>query len=138
MRYLFDTNTCVAILADGWGVLTNLRVAPEEVGLSAITAWELEGGCVLSARAQENRHRLDALLAEVNPLPFAVAEARRAGELHATLERAGLRLSTADCLIAGHALALSLTLVTHDRDFSRVPGLHRVDWLPAGYSRGRK
>ena len=35
-------------------------------------------------------------------------------------------------LIAGHALALGLTLVTaNEREFSRVPGLAVENWLSA-------
>jgi tRNA(fMet)-specific endonuclease VapC len=140
MRYLLDTNTCIAILADGWGVLTHGAQATsvDELAVSAITVWELEGGCALSALPAENRRRLDVLLREIHCLPFDRTEALHAGELYAALERAGLRLQTSDCLIAGHALSNKLALVTQDRDFSRVPGLTVVDWLPGGYRRGKK
>jgi len=140
MRFLLDTNTCVAVLADGWGVLAPAAqtMAVADLAVSAITIWELEGGCALSAHPAENRRRLDALLTEIRGLPFDRAEARHAGELYAALERTGLRLQSSDCLIAGHALAAKLTLVTQDRDFARVPGLAVVDWLPGNYRRGKK
>jgi tRNA(fMet)-specific endonuclease VapC len=140
MRYLLDTNTCIAILGDGWGVLTPgaQTMSVEDLAVSTVTVWELESGCALSALPGENRRRLEILLREIRCLPFDRAEARQAGELYAGLERAGLRLQTSDCLIAGHALAAKLTLVTQDRDFSRVPGLAVVDWLPSGYRRGKK
>ena len=140
MRYLLDTNTCIAILGDGWGVLTHsAQTTPvADLAVSAITVWELDGGCELSALPAENRRRLDALLTDIHFLPFDRREARRAGELYALLEQSGMRLQTADCLIAGHALATALTLVSQDKDFSRVAGLAVVDWLPSGYRRGRK
>jgi predicted nucleic acid-binding protein len=34
-----------------------------------------------------------------------------------------------DEMIAAHALALELTLLTGDRAFERVPGLHIENWL---------
>ncbi len=140
MRYLLDTNTCVAILTDGWGALVHSAqlVPVVELAISAITAWELEGGCALSALPVENRRRLDALLNEIQFLPFDRAAAHHAGELFAGLEKMGMRLQSADCMIAGHALAAGMKLVTHDRDFSRVQGLSTVDWVPAGYRRGKK
>ena len=43
-------------------------------------------------------------------------------------ERKGRPLSTEDMLIAAQALALGLTLVTHDRAFSFIDGLRIEDW----------
>jgi tRNA(fMet)-specific endonuclease VapC len=43
-------------------------------------------------------------------------------------ERTGKPLSTEDLMIAAHALALGLTLVTHDSAFSQVDGLRTEDW----------
>jgi len=140
MRYLLDTNTCIAILADGKGALTQggQAAVTADLAVSAITVWELECGCALAEQTAKNRARLDAFLVEIRVLPFSTEEAQRCGELFAGLERAGLRLQTSDCLIAGHALTAKLTLVTQDRDFFRVPGLTVVDWLPGGYRRRKK
>jgi len=140
MRHLLDTNTCIAILTDGREALTfgGQAAATADLAVSAITVWELECDGALAERAAENRARLDVFLAGIRVLPFGSEAARRGGELFAVLEREGLRLQTADCLIAGHALSAQLTLVTQDKDFLRVPGLAVVDWLPGGYRRGKK
>jgi tRNA(fMet)-specific endonuclease VapC len=46
------------------------------------------------------------------------------------LERAGRSIGPNDLLIAAHARALGLTLVTDSlREFSRVPGLAVEHWL---------
>lgn len=46
------------------------------------------------------------------------------------LEQAGQPISAHDMLIAAHALALGLTMVTANvREFRRVPGLAVENWL---------
>jgi tRNA(fMet)-specific endonuclease VapC len=46
------------------------------------------------------------------------------------LEQAGTPISPNDLLIAAHALALNLTLVTaNTREFERVPALSLDNWL---------
>jgi tRNA(fMet)-specific endonuclease VapC len=51
--------------------------------------------------------------------------------LRANQERKGRPLSVEDLMIAAHALALGLTLVTHDQVFSFVDGLKTEDWTVA-------
>ncbi len=51
------------------------------------------------------------------------------GRLRAANERTGQRMGVFDEMMAAHALALELTLLTGDRVFERVPGLPIEDWL---------
>jgi len=51
--------------------------------------------------------------------------------LRAAQERKGRPLSHEDLMIAAHALALGLTLVTHDAVFSYVDELKTEDWTVA-------
>jgi tRNA(fMet)-specific endonuclease VapC len=51
------------------------------------------------------------------------------GRLRAANGRTGQRMGVFDEMIAAHALALELTLLTGDRAFERVPGLHLENWL---------
>jgi tRNA(fMet)-specific endonuclease VapC len=54
------------------------------------------------------------------------------GRLRATLESAGTSIGPLDTQISAHALALGVTLVTHNtREFKRVPGLLLSDWVAA-------
>lgn len=56
-------------------------------------------------------------------------DAECAGEIRARLTRAGQMIGAYDVLIAGQALARSLTLVTRNlREFSRVQRLAVEDW----------
>ncbi len=52
------------------------------------------------------------------------------GAVRADLERAGQPIGGNDLLIAAHALALDLTLVTdNEREFSRIGQLRLENWL---------
>jgi tRNA(fMet)-specific endonuclease VapC len=44
------------------------------------------------------------------------------------MEHAGENLASLDMLIAAHALQIEATLVTNDRAFRHVAGLHVEDW----------
>jgi tRNA(fMet)-specific endonuclease VapC len=77
-------------------------------------------------------------LGQIDVLRFEIVEfdqedARRAGEIRAVLAKAGAPIGAYDVLIAGQALARSLTLVTHNvREFGRVEGLVVEDWEAGG------
>ena len=74
--------------------------------------------------------QLEAVLAALEVLPFEEPADRRYGELREHLERQGTPIGPNDVLIAAHALALGLAVVTDNvREFSRVPGLHIENWL---------
>jgi tRNA(fMet)-specific endonuclease VapC len=78
--------------------------------------------------ADRNRAALDRFLNEVPVSPFDGAAARHDGVVRlASRER---RRDALDKLIAAHALALSLTLVTNNpRDFAAYPDLRIENWL---------
>jgi len=72
---------------------------------------------------------LDVFLAEIALLPLDARAVRATARLRAELRRAGKPIGEMDALIAGHAIGLGLTLVTHNtREFGRVAGLTVEDW----------
>ena len=65
----------------------------------------------------------------VEVLPFGDEEAKRAAKTRHALEQAGNAIGPFDVLIAGHALAAGMVLVSNNtREFSRVTGLTIEDW----------
>ncbi len=65
----------------------------------------------------------------VTVLSFAVAEARAAAAVRATLEAKGAPIGPMDTLIAGTAIANSGVLVTRNtREFGRIRDLRVEDW----------
>lgn len=96
-----------------------------------VTVAEIEFA-LRSLPASRRRHALEAqwstIAAELIRLPWSDEVSRRFGERKARLERAGRRMSDFDLVIAVHALAYGLTLVTADRAFERLK-LSCENWL---------
>ena len=70
------------------------------------------------------------MLFRSNVLPFEDQAAIEYGKIRAYLERQGKPIGPLDMLIAGHAKAEGLTLVTNNvKEFERVPGLKVENWV---------
>jgi tRNA(fMet)-specific endonuclease VapC len=121
-RFLLDSNICVYILADLQGPEAKRLAGQEEgaVATSAIVYAEVMRG--LEGAMDEERDAGIELFTAVNVLPFD----QRAADRYAALPFKRARL---DRLIAAHALALGVTLVTNnERDFADVQGLAVENW----------
>ncbi|MFP4156408.1 MAG: PIN domain-containing protein [Opitutales bacterium] len=69
------------------------------------------------------------LLDTVNTFPFDAKAADHGARIRIDLEAAGERIGAYDTLLAGHALALDLPLLTgNTREFQRVAGLELRTW----------
>jgi tRNA(fMet)-specific endonuclease VapC len=128
--YMLDTDT-VSFALRGQGRVAErlLEHRPSEVCVSSLTLAELRYGA--DVRRSRRLHRLiDAFVDAIEVAGFDGNAADRFGALGALLARRGVPIGTIDTLIAAHALALGLTLVTHnERHFARVPGLTIESWL---------
>jgi tRNA(fMet)-specific endonuclease VapC len=97
--------------------------------VSSITEAELRFGADKSADPGKNHRQLDQFFLALPVLPFDRVAASDYGDIRVTLERAGTPIGPLDLLIAAHARALQLTLVTNNlKEFSRVPNLKVEDW----------
>lgn len=134
LRYLLDTNLCIRVLRDRPAGLRD-RFNAEASGLciSTIVLTELLHGAAKSARPIENREEVERFVARLTLLPFDEEAAAHAGDIRATLERAGKMIGGYDVLIAGHARSKGLVVVTGNLgEFTRVDGLRCEDWLVEG------
>ena len=132
IRYLLDTNICIEMIHGRSGaVLARLRRRRiGSVGISAITVAELQYGVAKSSDPERNAVALAHVVAPLEVMPFDDRAAASYGQLRADLERAGTPIGPLDMLIAAHAMALGVTLVTSNRrELARVPGLAVEDWL---------
>ncbi|MBS1225356.1 MAG: putative nucleic acid-binding protein, contains domain [Proteobacteria bacterium] len=131
LRYLLDTNM-VSDLArhpDGRVVRRIAAVGVERIGISIIVACELRFGVIKSGSQRLARH-VNLVLEQVAILPLEPPVEEHYADIRNTLERAGTPIGPNDLLIAAHARALGLMLVTDNvREFSRVPGLRVENWL---------
>ena len=128
MRFLLDSNAIIALLKGHSAFVRRLRrYRTDDFGISAIVAHELFYGAYKGQRVDENLARVEALQFVV--LDFDREDARQAGQIRAQLAMAGAPIGPYDVLIAGQAIARSLTLVTHStREFGRIAGLKVEDW----------
>ena len=129
-----DTNVVIGIFnGRPEAVRRNLAAAlaaGEQVTVSSIVLFELWYGAAKSGRPAENAERIRTFLSgQIEVLPFEQEDAREAGHLRATLEKAGTPIGPFDVLIAGQALRWQAPIVTANAgEFDRVPGLTRLDW----------
>ena len=121
-RFLLDSNICIYLL-EGKSDATRDRLqrcVPGEVVTSAVVLAEIVRGIDPEDRsALAAASRFFTLIAA---LPFD----RAAAEYYAKIP---FRRGRFDRLIAAHALALGLTVVTaNEADFADVPGLRVENW----------
>ena len=128
--YMLDTNTLIYYFKDQGNVARNLEtVCPEDIVISTIVLFELQVGLTKSTAPAKRSQQLQQLLSRVRLVPFDRAAALAAGTIRAQLEQQGTPIGPMDVLIAGTAVALQGTIVTHNaEEFSRVVGLSIVNW----------
>jgi tRNA(fMet)-specific endonuclease VapC len=141
MRYLLDTNICIYIAKQKpLEVLARFRrLRYGDVGMSVITHLELVYGAWKSHYREANLQSLQSLERLIPVLPLDANVSHHYGQLRAELESKGAPIGAYDLLIAAHALALGLTLVTNNvREFRRVPQLSIENWAEGESAGGRK
>jgi tRNA(fMet)-specific endonuclease VapC len=122
VRYALDANICILLLTGHSAVVSRVAQCEEgDLALSAIAFGEVAIG--IARGKPPPGGALEALVARVATLvPFDEAAAR----CYAALP---FKRGSFDRLIAAHALALDLTLVTNnERDFADIPGLRVENW----------
>lgn len=128
--FMLDTNMCIYLMKDQPEQVAK-RFAQCYVGdvvMSAITFAELEYGVTVSENSARERRNLVALVEDIQVVPFDASAATAYGPIReATRDKKKDQL---DKLIAAHAVALNVTLVTNnERDFVAYPRLRIENWL---------
>lgn len=128
---MLDTNICIYLMKHQ-PPQVRARFAECFVGdvvMSAITLAELEFGVACSGDNQaRNQAALNDLLEDIHVAPFEATAAHAYGPLRA-LHR-DRNKDALDKLIAAHALALGVTLVTNNEaDFLGYTGLKVENWV---------
>lgn len=130
-KYMLDTNICIYLMKHQPPEVRE-RFAECFIGdvvISAITLAELEFGVACSGESQTNNQTaLDSFLEDIVVTPFEARAARAYGLLRAANRERNK--DALDKLIASHALALNITLVTNNEaDFLSYPGLVVENWV---------
>lgn len=118
------------ILADTSAIIELLRGSPpspevgnETLAICTIVELELLRGAFHKGGVWEQR-RLQTFFDTIEIFPFDSAAARQSAKVMANLWNKGTPIGDFDSQIAGHALSMSLPLLTaNDKHFRRVEGL---------------
>jgi tRNA(fMet)-specific endonuclease VapC len=130
VAYLLDTNILSDLMRHPRGrVADRIAQAQEQICISIIVLAELRFG-IAKNRSRRLATQLHAILDGIEVMPFETPADVTYAELREQLERAGRPIGANDILIAAHALALGMTLVTdNEHEFSRINGLAVENWL---------
>ena len=131
MKYMLDTNICIYAMKSKPEIVLGRFKEEMESGLciSSITLAELECGMKHSSNPMQNEQALLRFLVPLSVLPFGADAASVYGEIRAALQSKGAPIGPLDMLIAAHARAEGITLVTNNvKEYEQVPGLEIENW----------
>ena len=130
LKYVLDTNI----------VIYTIKNRPEKVReafkrhegrlcISTISFGELIYGAERSSQPGRNLEVIEGFAARLDVLPFDTQDATHFGQIRAELAANGKPIGPYDAMIAGHARARGLILVTNNlAGFKRVTGLRLENW----------
>jgi tRNA(fMet)-specific endonuclease VapC len=131
LRFLLDTNIISHLVRHPQGIVRDriAEVGEQAVCVSLLVAAELRFGAAKKQSARLTT-QVEAVLSVLPILPLETPVDVHYAEIRVGLETSGCPIGPNDLIIAAHARALGLTLVTHNlTEFSRVPGLLVENWL---------
>jgi tRNA(fMet)-specific endonuclease VapC len=122
-RYLLDTNVISHIMQGRDAkLLAKLSKLPiGQAAISSVTLAEIEYGIQRRGSPTKLRNALSQVMLHMDVLPWDAVAATCYGELCRSLETQGINLGDFDMMIAAHAVALKITLVSRDKAFAHLP-----------------
>lgn len=129
--YLLDTNILSDLVRNPQGLIAAkiTKAGEDTVCTSIIVAAELRYGAIKSNSAKL-MERVGLILSALEILPLETPADHQYASLQHHLTYQGAPIGPNDLLIAAHALANDLTVVTANiGEFSRVPDLRVENWL---------
>ena len=131
MKYLLDSNTCIAYLR-GKNPHTLKRIVScphSDLVMCSVVLGELYYGAERSSHPIQECAKVTAFVSQFISLPFDDLAAREFGRVRADLAIRGCQIGPSDTMIAAIALVHGLIVVTHNKkEFGRVTGLTIEDW----------
>ncbi|PXV61267.1 type II toxin-antitoxin system tRNA(fMet)-specific endonuclease VapC [Halanaerobium congolense] len=131
MKYMLDTNICIYIIKEKpKKVLDKFQTCNiGDICISMVTFAELQYGVEKSQYKDKNQTALASFLGPIEILPFEQNAAIKYGSIRADLENQGRIRGAYDLMIAAHAIAENLILVTNNtKEFKRITDLSLENW----------
>lgn len=131
LKFMLDTNIVIYTIKNRPASARKAFMRHEgRMCISSVTWGELVYGAESSSEPERNLTDIEGFAARLETVPFDISAATHFGQLRAELYKAGKPIGPYDMMIAGHARALGLVLVTNNRkEFERVPGLRVENWI---------
>jgi len=131
LKYMLNTNIVVYTIKNRPEQVRKIfRQHENRMCISAVTKGELIYGAEKSSQPERNLIDIEGLIARLEVAPFEDHASEHFGQLRAELYRIGQPICPYDMMIAGHARAMGLILVTNNmKAFERVPGLRVENWV---------
>ncbi len=129
--YLLDTNIIAALAKDPGGPVNRKisEAGQDAICTSIIVACEIHYG-LLKKDSQRLTAQMNAIMNAIEVVNLPKEIDSEYGEIRLHLERKGQPIGPNDLLIAAHARAAGLAIVTgNNREFERVPDLKVENWL---------
>jgi len=129
--YLLDTNICIYVINHKpQQVFERFRQYQlGQLAVSSITASELAFG-VEKSGSERNKQALKKFLSPLEILPYDEQAIWHYAQLRHDLQSKGQTIGSLDMLIAAHALALDVVLVTNNtKEFERIERLKLESWV---------
>lgn len=133
LKYLLDTNMVIYTMKNRPPqVKRRFQQHEGQMCISAVTLGELVFGAEHSQQVERNLADIEAMVARLEVLPFDRKAAYHFGQIRAALYSMGQPIGPYDMMIAGHARASGLILITNNlNEFERIPGLLLENWCDA-------
>ncbi len=127
---MLDTNMCIYLMKNQPAQVANrfAQCYVGEVVISAITFAELSYGVSVSSDPKREVKNLSSLIEDIPVMPFDQVAGAGYGPIRLVTRES--KKDHLDKLIAAHAKALSVTVVTNNlKDFEKYPGVLAENWL---------
>lgn len=130
LKYMLDTNIVIYTIKNRpEQVRQAFKQHEDQMCISSVTLGELIYGAERSTQTERNLADIEGLVARLEVAPFEEHAAEHFGQLRAELYRIGKPIGPYDMMIAGHARAMGMILITNNiKEFERVPGLRISNW----------
>ncbi|MCU7923827.1 MAG: tRNA(fMet)-specific endonuclease VapC [Candidatus Thiodiazotropha sp. (ex Dulcina madagascariensis)] len=131
LKYMLDTNIVIYTIKNRPAeARESFKRHEGQMCISTVTLGELIYGAERSSRPEDNLGVVEGMAARLEVVPFDSQDAIHFGQIRAELASAGTPIGPYDMMIAAHARARGLILVTNNaKEFERVPGLRLDNWV---------
>jgi tRNA(fMet)-specific endonuclease VapC len=131
LKFMLDTNIIIYIMKNRpKQVKDRFTLHNGQMCISSVTLAELVFGAEHSQQTDRNLADIEEMTARIEVLPFEDKAAYHFGRIRSDLYRMGRPIGPYDMMIAGHARASAMILVTNNgKEFERVPGLQVENWV---------